>query len=129
MDKDINLVLVDNEEVTRTTWEIKSEELGLKIKLFSSAEELLVNADQVSKDVPLFLDSDLGNHKKGESYAQILKEIGFTKIYLTTAYHNLHGQKLPYVDLVIDKSFSKAMDVLKTNNSSDFEVASAPAVS
>lgn len=125
---DLDFILIDNEEVVQTTWNIKASDAGMKIKIFSSVEELLSGVDLISKDIPIFLDSDLGNHKKGESFAANLREFGFTKLYLTTAYSELHGQSLPYVDAVIDKSFGRALAILGYSEPNGFEAGTEPDV-
>lgn len=81
----IDFVYVDDEELHRTTWEIWSLKNGFNNKTYSSVEHLLNEKNILQKDIPLFLDSNLGTNNKGEDWAEKLAEIGFKEIFLATS--------------------------------------------
>lgn len=113
---DVDFVLVDNEEMIRMTWELGASISELRCKVFSSIDELLVAAESISKNVPIFLDSNLGQGIRGQGFAQILREMGFRKIFLATSYTELHGTKIDHIDAVVGKSFEGALTFLREAN-------------
>jgi len=100
-----DLVLVDNEEMNRIAWTVLAAREGIQCKAFTSIDELLAAADSISRGTPIFLDSDLGNGKKGQDYAPLLREFGFQRIVLTTAHEKLYGTEMPFIDEVTGKKF------------------------
>lgn len=110
----MDFVLVDNDDLVRMTWELRAAARGRTIKLFSSIDELLPISEAIPKDVPIFLDSDLGNNIRGQDAAPRLRQLGFRHIYVTTNYVDLHGAELPGVDAVIDKSCDLAIELLSS---------------
>ena len=113
LDVDTDMILVDDNEFVRSIWEFKASRRGMKLKAFRSAEDLLASSESISKRIPVFLDSDLGQGKLGQFYAPILREMGFEKIHLTTGYSDLHGAKIEGIDSVIEKSCDDAIAVAK----------------
>lgn len=113
---DVDVCLVENEKMNQMMWEIGASRLGLKCKIFSSIDELLGTAESISKSVPIFLDSDLGQGIRGQDYAGVLREMGFQKIFLATSYIELHGTAIKHIDAVISKSFDSALKLLRAEN-------------
>ncbi len=113
---DVDVCLVENEKMNQMMWEIGASSLGLKCKIFSSIDELLGTAESISKSVPIFLDSDLGQGIRGQDYAGVLREMGFQKIFLATSYIELHGTAIKHIDAVISKSFDSALKLLRAEN-------------
>ena len=113
---DVDFVFVYNEEMIRMTWALGASISELRCKVFSSIDELLVAAESISKNVPIFLDSNLGQGIRGQDFAQILREMGFRKIFLATSYAELHGTKIDHIDAVVGKSFEGALTFLREAN-------------
>ena len=113
---DVDLILVDNEKIVRLMWEIGASNSGLKCKIFSSIDELLVVSDSISKTTPIFLDSNLDGSIKGEDFAPILRGMGFQRILLATSYAHLHGTAVRHIDAVVGKSFDTALKSLKADD-------------
>lgn len=100
-----DLILIDNEEMIRLTWEINAENAGKTCQTFASMEEFLTIVDMVPRSTPLFVDSDLGDGKRGQEFAPLLRELGFKRIVLATAFVDLHGTTIPFIDEVVGKRF------------------------
>lgn len=101
----VDLILIDNEEMMRMTWELLAKRQGQKCRTFSSVEEFLAVVDSVPKHTPIFLDSDLGSGKRGQDCAPLLRELGFQRLILATAYSRLVGTTIPFIDCVVGKEF------------------------
>ncbi|MBK9037893.1 MAG: hypothetical protein IPL83_01835 [Bdellovibrionales bacterium] len=92
-----DFVLVDNDDLIRETWRLRAEARGLAVKAFSSIGDLLAFSDAIPKDIPNFLDSHLGENARRQDAAPQLRKPGFTQVYVTTNYVDLHGAKLPHM--------------------------------
>ena len=68
-------------------------------------EEFLAIVDLLPRSTPLFVDSDLGDGKRGQDFAPLLRELGFKRIVLATAFVNVHGTSIPFIDEVVGKRF------------------------
>ena len=72
----IDMVLIDDDLLIRKVWQVKAKEAGFNLSSFSSIAEF-ENFDQtLPKDIPIYLDSDLGGEIRGEDYAKTLFENG-----------------------------------------------------
>jgi signal transduction histidine kinase len=112
----MDFILVDNDDLDRMTWGLIAADRGRVIKFFSSIDELKSVADIISREVPIFLDSHLGDGMRGQDFAPKLRKMGFKRIYITTNYADLHGAELPDVNAVIEKSCELAMSLVGTSN-------------
>lgn len=108
----MDLILVDNDDLVRMVWTAKAETHGLKVGCFSSVAELMAFEENIPREIPIFLDSDLGNKERGEAFAPRLRDLGFQSIYLTTNYADLHGAHMTGVEAAIPKNFEHAMSLL-----------------
>lgn len=77
------LILIDDDELVRMTWEFKAKSSGLTLHCFTSGSSFIKAADSLDKNIPIYLDSDLGV-EKGEDLAVEFIEMGFSEIHLVT---------------------------------------------
>ena len=93
-------ILLDDDALTHMTWEMAAEEHGIKLKAFTNPSEFLSSLGDFPKDIPLYIDSDLGENIKGEKIAAELKEKGFTNICLATAHSPEKFAHLPWLKVI-----------------------------
>lgn len=79
-------VLLDDDTLTHMNWEDAAAEHGIELLAFTDPAKFLAAVDGFSKDIPLYIDSELGDNIKGEDIAAGLREKGFTNICLTTGH-------------------------------------------
>ena len=96
----VRAVLLDDDALTHMTWEMAAEGHGIELKAFTNPSEFLSSLEAFPKDIPLYIDSDLGENIKGENIAAELKEKGFTNICLTTAHPPEKFAHLPWLKVV-----------------------------
>ncbi len=78
-------VLIDNDPLVRMSWKMIASRKGKKLSIFEGmAEFAQASAALDKKSTTIYIDSNLGNGKKGEIEAKTLRALGFEKIYLTT---------------------------------------------
>lgn len=93
-------VLLDDDALTHMTWEMSAEEHGVELQAFTDPTEFLSKLDNFPKDIPLYIDSDLGEKIKGENIAVELKEKGFNNICLATAHPPEKFAHLPWLKVI-----------------------------
>ena len=79
-------VLIDDDALVRINWKTSARSKGVDLAVFSSPAEFLSGAGGFPRDIPVYLDSSLGDGVKGEDIAVVLKEKGFADITLETGY-------------------------------------------
>ncbi len=97
-------ILIDNDELTRLVWESSAEKEGVALKSYASSSEFFQVIDTLKRELPIYIDSDLGEHKRGEHIAKDIAELGFKNISLTTGFHSTHFPELPWITKIISKT-------------------------
>jgi hypothetical protein len=93
-------VLLDDDALTHMTWEMSAQEHGVELQAFTDPAEFLSRLENFPKDIPLYIDSDLGEKIKGENIAVELKEKGFINICLATAHPPGKFAHLPWLKVI-----------------------------
>jgi hypothetical protein len=93
----IQAVLLDDDALTHMTWEMAAEAHGVGLRAFTKPDEFFAALGTFPKDIPLYIDSDLGENMKGEDIAAKLKEKGFINICLATAHPPEKFAHLPWL--------------------------------
>jgi FixJ family two-component response regulator len=77
------IILIDDDELVRMTWKYKAESSNVELQTFSNADDFLSHESQLDRDIPIYLDSDLGS-VLGEDFVVELKKLGFLIVHLAT---------------------------------------------
>ncbi len=93
-------VLIDDDELTHMNWEEAAQEHGVELKAFTDPADFLARLGEFPKDIPLYIDSELGEGIKGENIAADLKEKGFTNIRLATGHPPEKFSHLPWLKVI-----------------------------
>lgn len=107
--ENINSILVDDDELIRLTWKIKSKNLNHELITFESVYEFDYQKNLFSKDVQLFIDSHLETDQssiiplRGEKYLEHLSQQSFHNLYLTTGYTKDKFSNCSYLKDIIGK--------------------------
>lgn len=96
-------ILIDDDELVRMTWQSSAKKVGRKLRTFASADDFLMQADRLSADSPVYVDSQLGEGKRGEEIAKLIFEKGFRTLYLATGYEPDHFPALPHIRAIVGK--------------------------
>jgi hypothetical protein len=79
------VIVIDDQEVQREKWKLGASTYGLAPYTFESVEEFLLIGSTLDKNIPIFLDSDLGSALRGEEQIEIIRDLGFKTIYISTS--------------------------------------------
>ncbi|MFA5960659.1 MAG: hybrid sensor histidine kinase/response regulator [Tatlockia sp.] len=99
-----SVVLIDDDEMMRMTWQFAAEDAGLNLKTYSSFQSFISEIDNYDKNIAIYIDSNLGNDIKGEECAYHLFHQGFTNIHLATGYCIENNSAPPWIKTIIGKS-------------------------
>lgn len=98
-----NYVLIDDDSLTRMTWESRARRSGIALKTFSSPQEFDVVKKDLPKSTVIYIDSELGDIK-GEAFALVLHTEGFTNISLATGHPAENFQEFKFLKSIISKN-------------------------
>lgn len=97
-----NFILLDDDELTRLTWEMRARSAGVSLKTYMSISELRKELNNHSKEDCFYIDSDLGDIP-GEEFARELHFLGFKNISVCSGYTSEKFKKYDFLRGVISK--------------------------
>ena len=90
-------ILLDDDMLVHMNWKLAAKAAGVELKAFKTPEELSAGAENLPKDTPVYIDSDLGNNIKGEDIAIELRDKGFTDLTMATGHGPEKFAHLPWL--------------------------------
>jgi hypothetical protein len=78
------MVLVDDSDVFRKTWELEAEEKGIRLVVASTPQNFKNLAVSLNINTPLFIDVNLSADINGIGLSEWAHKKGFCNIYLLT---------------------------------------------
>lgn len=97
------IILIDDDYLTRVTWESKARKSGVELRTFSSSNDFSAVKNEFSKNSFIYIDSELGT-EKGEVLAMALHKEGFLNISLATGHPPEHFIDYKFLKSVISKT-------------------------
>lgn len=99
------IVLIDDDDIIKRSWERKANQKKVKFSAFDTIHDFINEANNISKEAYIYIDSNLKNNIKGEVESKKIFQIGFRKIYISTGYPPESIQKPTWVIAIVSKSF------------------------
>jgi len=93
----LRAVLLDDDALVHMNWKMAAKAAGADLKLFKTPQELAAAAGTLPRDIPLYIDSELGGGLKGEDIALELHGKGFTDISMATGHGPEKFAHLPWL--------------------------------
>lgn len=101
-----DLVLLDDDELVRSTWQMCAISNKQKIALAENSAALKALLPQLSKNTLIYLDYSLAEEETGADIAKTLYEQGYDELYLATGYEGQAGFAKPeWVKAVVSKKY------------------------
>lgn len=100
-----DLVLIDNDELIRLSWQLQARDLKMKVAVFDSLESFLKG--QVALETPVYIDYHLDRGVKGTEVASELNSMGYTNLFITTGDSRIKKAP-PYIKSIFGKDFPAA---------------------
>lgn len=86
--EEFDAILIDDDDLIHQTWTSAASQSGKSIKGYTHPDAFFAEASAslLSRDVPVYLDSSLGNGIKGEDLVPRIRSLGFKTVFLATGY-------------------------------------------
>ncbi len=93
----LRAVLLDDDPLVHMNWRMAARAAGAELKCFRTPEEFTAAAGALPRDIPLYIDSELGNGIRGEDIAKDLRDKGFSDITMATGHDASRFAGLPWL--------------------------------
>lgn len=90
-------VLLDDDPLVHMNWKLSARAAGAVLKAYKPPQEFSAAAETLPRDIPVYIDSELGGDIKGEVIAKDLREKGFTDLTLATGHGPDKFKHLPWL--------------------------------
>lgn len=100
--KSVFAVLIDDDELVHMTWKAVASQQQKNILTFQRPEDFFLEAEELDRETPIYVDLNLGHGRSGETVCCELHNQGFQNIYVTTGY-DVKLEHLPWLKGVIGK--------------------------
>ena len=99
------IILIDNDNLIHMMWQMHAKKVGVQLKAFISVEEFLEfeKENSLSKDLAIYVDSELDNGLLGEVEAEKISHLGYKNIYLATGKDAKDVNKPAWIIQVVGK--------------------------
>lgn len=97
-------ILIDDDQLIHLSWKIFFKKNKMELGTFFSVDKFLQHCDDLSKDVPIYIDSNLQDGIKGELESKKIYEAGFSNLFLCTGYEKGDIEKPVWIKSIIGKS-------------------------
>lgn len=92
-------VLLDDDPLVHMNWKLAAKAAGVELRAYKIPEDFTAGLDALPKDIPIYIDSDLGNGIKGENIAIELHDKGFTSLTMATGRGQEEFSPLPWLNV------------------------------
>jgi signal transduction histidine kinase len=97
-------VLVDDDPLVHLTWKKAAQRRGITLKNYTGSKALLEEAHTLSRDIPCYLDVQLGPEDYGPDLAVKLHAMGFHELEFVTGLDPKEVPTLPFVKKIGGKT-------------------------
>ena len=78
-------------------WKLAAKTAGAELKAFNTPQEFATTAETFPRDIPIYIDYELGSDITGEDIARDLRGKGFTDLPLATCHAPDKFKHLPWL--------------------------------
>lgn len=100
----VDLVLVDNDELVRLTWQSRVAKNKKKILCYSNVLDLKKDLAKLPKETIFYIDVHLSNNENGIDLSKELFELGFNELYLATGEDESSFSDLSWIKGIVGKA-------------------------
>ena len=106
------LVLIDDDDLIRMTWEMVSSNRGDTLCFFDSCTAFIEGQKKPSKENPIFIDWSMSEENLLRSFIRELYEQGYQKLYITTGFDPSTIEKPAEIQKIVSKEYPE--EILNT---------------
>ncbi len=82
----VDVIILDDNSSLTDAWILHGEKVGKQVRAYNNIQTLRSEIMSYKKDIPIYIDSDLGCNLSGQELAKELYEQGFGNLYLCTGF-------------------------------------------
>jgi signal transduction histidine kinase len=99
-----DIILLDDDQLVRMTWEMKAKQKGKSILSLASASELWAMLGELDKENVFYIDVHLSKSENGEQVTKKLFKLGYLNLYLATGYDSDQFPHVTWIKGVVGKN-------------------------
>jgi signal transduction histidine kinase len=99
-----DIILLDDDQLVRMTWEIKAKQKGKSILSLASTSELWAIVGELDKENVFYIDVHLSKSENGEQVTKELFKLGYLNLYLATGYDSDQFPHVTWIKGVVGKT-------------------------
>jgi len=80
------VILIDDDKLIHFLWKTEAKKNNVDLETYFSIASFLTEAEALSRDTSIYIDSDLGQGIRGEVESEKIFLLGFTNLYLATGF-------------------------------------------
>lgn len=103
-DETIDAILIDDDDLVHMNWKMAAKRQNKIVRVYAGPEEFWKESTTVSKDTPIYVDSNLADGVKGEDVAWMMEKKGFSNLHLATGYEASQFDEMPWLKGIVGKS-------------------------
>lgn len=104
----IDLALLDDDIMIHRAWALNAGQYGKRLATFRRPQDLLAVVPHWSRNLPIYVDCDLGKGVSGTDIVRQLLDQGFTRVFLATGHSPSIFRDKPWI-----KAVGKAFPLLR----------------
>ena len=97
-------IFIDDDKNLCNAWKLKANFSKKTILCFNTVKEFENIMEYISRNTPIYIDSELGNNELGEYASKKLYDAGFHTIFLATGKYNMGIIKPEWIKAVVHKA-------------------------
>lgn len=97
------IIFIDDDDLIRKSWEMSAQNKDIELHTFKTISDFL--AQNFSKDLTIYIDSNLGDDLKGEVESEKLFKAGYNELFLATAHDPDMIDKPAWIKAIVGKRF------------------------
>ena len=101
--KTTDFIVIDDDVLLTDSWTLIASTKNKKITVFNTIAAAEQSIYAYDTNIPIYIDSELGENIKGEIYAKRLFEQGFTNIFLISGHKSTDFPDMYWIKAVVDK--------------------------
>jgi Response regulator receiver domain. len=111
--KNVDLILIDDDEMLVDTLSEVFERQGKKVDKYYKPNKFLENLSRYPKDIPICVDNDFKNSINGIELAKKLHTDGFTRLYLFSGKEFGKNEVPPFLTVISKTDLERIYKILE----------------
>lgn len=104
-----DFIFIDDSVYLTDAWKMQAALYHKKLVVFNTVDAANQAIHYFSKETPIYIDSNLEHHIKGEVLAKTLYEQGFSILYLCTGMDDSEFPEMPWIKAIVGKEYPEEM--------------------